>query len=166
MSDLLDDLLTHWAAEAPGLDTPALGNTSRLLRLARALEKKLDHALAPLGLTLWQFEVLSALIAAPPAEGAHACQLLPACQLSPAAMTNRLDRLEQAGWIHRLPDPDDRRATRVHLTPDGRALVRQALRAIDHAACPLSPAESTQLDHILRKLLASLCNQIDPDSIS
>lgn len=166
MSDLLDDLLAHWSAEAPGLDTPALGNTTRLLRLARALEKKLDHALAPLGLSLWQFEVLSALLAAPQSDGLHACQLLPACQLSPAAMTNRLDRLEQAGWIHRLPDPSDRRASRVHLTPSGRALVRQALRSIDHANCPLSPDESTQLDQILRKLLAGLCNQVDPSSIS
>ena len=41
--------------------------------------------------------------------------------LSPAAMTNRLDRLEARGLVHRRPDPDDGRAVRVRLTEAGRA---------------------------------------------
>ena len=42
-------------------------------------------------------------------------------------MTNRLDRLEEAGLIKRLPDPDDRRGVQVELTP-GRT---RGVRAVD-----------------------------------
>ena len=35
-------------------------------------------------------------------------------------MTNRLDRLEEAGLVRRLPDPSYRRAVQVELTEAGR----------------------------------------------
>jgi len=34
-------------------------------------------------------------------------------------MTNRLDRLEKAGLVRRLPDPDDRRGVLIELTAEG-----------------------------------------------
>ena len=40
-------------------------------------------------------------------------------ELSSGAMTSRLDRLEDAGYVRRLPDPDDRRGIVVELTPAG-----------------------------------------------
>lgn len=161
MADILDQLLSHWAAAAPDLDTRPLGNTHRILRLARILEKRLDLALAPLGLSLWQFEVLSTLLTDANGTGLLVHQLLPACQLSPAAMTNRLDRLEQAGWIQRVPDPGDRRAIRIRLTAAGRDLVQRALHSLPHANCVLTPEESSSLDTILRKILSSVCTEIN-----
>lgn len=47
--------------------------------------------------------------------------------LSPAAMTNRLDRLEAAGRIARRLDPDNRRSMLVTLTAAGRAAVDAAV---------------------------------------
>jgi hypothetical protein len=41
-------------------------------------------------------------------------------ELSSGAMTSRLDTLEQAGFVRRLPDPDDRRGVVVELTEKGR----------------------------------------------
>ena len=35
-------------------------------------------------------------------------------------MTNRVDRLEEAGLVRRVPDPDDRRSVFVELTDAGR----------------------------------------------
>ncbi|MGC4895859.1 MarR family winged helix-turn-helix transcriptional regulator [Micromonospora sp. DT31] len=39
-----------------------------------------------------------------------------------ASMTRTVQRLERSGYVRRVPDPDDRRATRVEPTPAGLAL--------------------------------------------
>ncbi|MBL8237592.1 MAG: MarR family transcriptional regulator [Bryobacterales bacterium] len=164
--DFLDRLLTEWLKAAPGIDTASLGIVTRIRRLANYLEKRAAAALAPLGLALWQFEVLTALLHAPARQGMHACHLLPAALLSPAAMTNRLDRLESSGWILRQPDPADRRATRVLLTPAGRALARRALKAYSngarHALAGFTEVERTELDRLLREFLRGQCESECP----
>jgi DNA-binding MarR family transcriptional regulator len=42
--------------------------------------------------------------------------------LEPSTMTGILDRMERDDLVARRPDPDDRRAHRIHLTGRGRAL--------------------------------------------
>ena len=44
-------------------------------------------------------------------------------------MTNRLDQLEKAGLVKRLPDLDDRRALHVELTDKGHKLWADSLSA-------------------------------------
>lgn len=79
--------------------------------------------------------------------------------LSSGGMTKRLDRLEQAGLVDRLPDPADRRGRLVALTDRGRELVDAAV--VDHLAneerllAALSPSERGVLSDLLRKLLVS-----------
>ena len=79
--------------------------------------------------------------------------------LSPAGMTNRVDRLEAAGLVERRADPDDRRSTRVRLTPAGQERVDAAVG--DHVANeerllePLSADERRELDRLLSTLLAA-----------
>ncbi len=53
-------------------------------------------------------------------------QLLKSVMLSSGGMTNRLDRLEQAGLIERLEDPDDRRGVVVGLTAKGEKVIDEA----------------------------------------
>ena len=78
-------------------------------------------------------------------------------ELSSGAMTNRLDRLEEAGLIRRLPDPSDRRGVLVELTDHGRETYRNAVgvqaekEALVTAA--LNEREKTQLNSLLRQLM-------------
>jgi DNA-binding MarR family transcriptional regulator len=51
--------------------------------------------------------------------------------LTKAGLTARVDRLEEQGWLARRADPDDRRVTRVVLTPAGWELFRRAARVHD-----------------------------------
>jgi DNA-binding MarR family transcriptional regulator len=78
-------------------------------------------------------------------------------ELSSGAMTARLDRLEERGFVRRLPDPDDRRGVLVELTKAGleayfAAVDVQAAKeqAIAHA---LTERERAQLNGLLRKLI-------------
>jgi DNA-binding MarR family transcriptional regulator len=45
--------------------------------------------------------------------------------LTPTAMSRFVDRVEKAGYVHRTPDPDDRRALQITITDEGRDLLRR-----------------------------------------
>ena len=74
-------------------------------------------------------------------------------------MTNRLDRLEQAGFVRRLPDPDDRRSTLVELTDIGRTVWEESVgtQAAKEAviADALDAREKDELNALLRRLVRS-----------
>src|SRR4029079_1951281 len=71
-------------------------------------------------------------------------------ELSSGAMTNRLDRLEQAGLVRRLPDPDDRGGILVELTREGKRVYEDAVGAQGRkeslVASALSVPEKKQLN--------------------
>ena len=46
-------------------------------------------------------------------------------------MVDLVDRLEASGWVQRRPDPDDRRARLVDLTPKGRKALAAGIAASD-----------------------------------
>jgi DNA-binding MarR family transcriptional regulator len=52
--------------------------------------------------------------------------------LTKSGLTARVDRLERQGLLQRVPDPNDRRATRITLTDRGTAVFREA--AFSHMA--------------------------------
>ena len=72
-------------------------------------------------------------------------------------MTNRLDRLEEAGFLRRLPDPDDRRGIMVELTADGKRVYEEAVgvqaRKEALVASALTVAEKKQLNALLRRMM-------------
>jgi DNA-binding MarR family transcriptional regulator len=74
------------------------------------------------------------------------------------AMTNVLDRLEEAGLTRRLRNPSDRRSVIVEATEDGIALWYAAVNELGEqeagVVSVLSAAEQRQLNSLLRKLLA------------
>jgi DNA-binding MarR family transcriptional regulator len=72
-------------------------------------------------------------------------------------MTNRLDRLEAAGLIRRLPDPNDRRGQLIEPTAKGhaaweRTVGTQADRE-RRIASALTASEREQLHRLLRRLM-------------
>ncbi|WP_185949458.1 MarR family winged helix-turn-helix transcriptional regulator [Microbispora sp. KK1-11] len=81
-------------------------------------------------------------------------------QVSPAATTNRLDRLQAAGLLARLPDPEDGRGVRVRLTDTGRDLLERSVedhvRGLESLLALLSPDEREQLSALLARLLHSM----------
>jgi DNA-binding MarR family transcriptional regulator len=62
--------------------------------------------------------------------------------LSPGGATKVIDRLEQMGCVARLPDPDDRRATLVEITDEGRAAIERNRSIVDEVL------EDTWAEHL------------------
>lgn len=77
-------------------------------------------------------------------------------QLDSATLTGILDRLEAAEFIERRGNPEDRRSIRIHLTPKGKAMSREATRVITTANTEflqvLTSQQKRDLHGIIRKL--------------
>lgn len=68
---------------------------------------------------------------------ARTSELARADHCSQPTMTTQLHRLEQLGWVTRLADPTDGRASLVQITPDGRSVLERVRRAREQAIAPL-----------------------------
>ena len=156
-SDVLDQALVIWAREIPDLDPLTEGVVERIDILAHALKESIEQTLAEFDLDRRSFHVLGRLRSYGPPYQRSAGLLASDMRLSTGAMTNRLDRMEAAGLIRRLPDPHDRRGTLIEPTEAGHAAWdktagTQARREAVIAAA-LTPAERKQLHDLLRKLM-------------
>ncbi len=127
--DHVADLAEQWAEQRPELGIAALEVAARVFRLQRILSRTAAKRLSEVELNEGEFSVLSALRRSGPPFELTPTELHRSLLLSSGAMTHRLDRLEQAGHITRIPDATDRRKVRVRLTPTGRDLVDRAISA-------------------------------------
>ena len=140
----------------PGVDLEVEGIVDRVNGLRRRFNALLDVTLKEHGLTEGEWKVLNHLqLTKTPRRSAG--QLAKRAELSTGAMTNRLDRLEKAGLVRRLPDPDDRRGVLVELTKEGRKTWEQTL-GVQAAkelliADALTKAEQRELNALLRRLM-------------
>lgn len=93
-------------------------------RAARALARRFDEALRPVGLTNGQFSLLMSLNRPEPAGLGGVANLL---AMDRTTLTAALKPLERRGLVIVAPDPKDRRARTLSLTDDGRAVLARAL---------------------------------------
>jgi DNA-binding MarR family transcriptional regulator len=93
-------------------------------RAARALARRFDEALRPLGLTNGQFSLLMSLNRPEPASMGSVAALL---AMDRTTLTAALKPLERRGLVEIKADPADRRSRRVTLTPAGRTLLTRAV---------------------------------------
>jgi DNA-binding MarR family transcriptional regulator len=158
--DHIDLILEQWRAERPDLDLSPMAVFGRIGVLARVITPRAEAVAAEHGLRQGEFDVLTALRRVGVPYTLIPSELSDMLMMSRAGMTNRLDRLEAAGFIERTLDPADRRSFRITLTEAGLKVINEAMT--DHAANMhrlargLSEQEMTALSTGLRKLLASL----------
>ena len=157
MPDEVDHLVAAWARERPDLDVRPLEVLSRVTRLARHLDRARRTAFAAHGLETWEFDVLAALRREGRPYVLSPGQLIGQTMVSSGTMTNRVDRLENAGLVQRLPDPQDRRGVHVRLTPRGKERVDAALADLldrERALLKgLSRSDRETLSSLLRRLV-------------
>ena len=155
--DEIDRIVRDWNQERPGLDVSPTHVLQRITRIYLLQSSSFAEVFSHFGLTFGEYEVLAALVRSGPPHQMSPTQLVGALVLSSGAMTNRIDRVEAAGLVRRLPDPEDRRGTLVALTDRGRRVVDEAVRAHleneERLLSVLSASERRQLADLLRKLL-------------
>jgi DNA-binding MarR family transcriptional regulator len=108
--------------DACTLIDPALSAFKQLIITWLKLQRQLEDVLDPHGLVLSQFEALCKIEAAP---GMIQQELVSHLLVTKGNVGALLDRLESMGFVERRPDPLDRRANRLHLTPIGAETTRR-----------------------------------------
>jgi DNA-binding MarR family transcriptional regulator len=136
--DEVDDIVSRWQTVRPDLDVRPLQVLSRVSRLARHLDRARRAAFAAHGLETWEFDVLSALRRQGEPYQLSPGSLLRATLVTSGTMTNRIDRMSQAGLVSRHKDPQDKRGVLVQLT-------RAGLRTVDAAMADLLERERALL---------------------
>lgn len=152
--------LDEIVGELPHIDLDVEAAVQRIHKLNRHIDRRMKETLAEFNLSHGEWGILARLSLSGPPYRSSPGQLSEKESLSSGAMTNRLDQLEKAGLVRRLPDPDDRRALVVELTDKGRKLWMKAVdtQAAREAALTavLDKRELAQLNNLLRKVLVGL----------
>ncbi len=159
--DRADIAIEQWARERP--DLPALP-MAVFGRLSDAVELVMRDHMNPLfaaaGLQPGEFDVLATLRRSGAPYMLSPTKLYEAAMISSGGMTNRLDRLERAGFVERRPDPNDRRGKLIALTDAGKqvidATIGRHVANEERLLAALTPKEQEQLNQLLRKLIAAL----------
>lgn len=165
-TDRIDDVLSDWAEERPDLDSGAMEVALRIQTLAKTLAAQVTEELSSLDLEWWEYDVLSILRRQGKPFRLAAMEITKNTMLSPGAMTNRIDRLQDRELVERIEDATDRRRVLVQLTRKGHLLVDHATEArfasAESAANGLTKAERKTLGQLLRKVGVSCADRTHP----
>ncbi|MFC3495128.1 MarR family winged helix-turn-helix transcriptional regulator [Glycomyces rhizosphaerae] len=154
--DAVDKIVEQWHRELPDLELESMALYGRIHRISQKLGARLHRLRAQQGLGRNEFDVLASIRRSGEPFTLSPKEIGATLMLSSGGLTGRLDKLEAAGFVERLPDPADRRGLKVRMTERGREVIEEAVRTgIDlqlETLSVLSEEERTQLGALLRKL--------------
>jgi DNA-binding MarR family transcriptional regulator len=144
----------HWV-DTP-FDDAVEAATVRIWQLNLRMREAKKKAAAEAGLQDFEYDTLHTLMIRDTPGQATPGELAQALGVSPAGMTGRLDGLEKAGWVQRVPSVEDRRRVDVEATRAGVAVWRKAMalrgRAEEEMFGQLSERELATLNRLLKKM--------------
>jgi DNA-binding MarR family transcriptional regulator len=158
--DRIGRVRAEWARECPDIDTSSMEIIGRVLRAEHLADPLIRSALRHESLDRGGFDVLATLRRAGPPYQLTPTRLYEELVLTSGAVTHRVDALERAGLVERVPGQRDRRSTLVGLTDKGKAVIARAMST--HMTCEqamiadLPAAERQALAALLTKLLVAI----------
>lgn len=157
--DHVEKILEQWRRERPDLDVTPMGLIGRLKRLSAHLSREQDKLFAQFGLSSAGFDVLATLRRSGAPYRLSPGDLMATTMVTSGTMTNRIDQLERQGFVSRIRNPEDGRGFLIALSPQGLALVDEAVAA--HTAnqarlvAGLSPQEREELVVLATRFLGT-----------
>jgi len=157
---------THLVSLTYGLGPPAIPPVSPpdaigflIVDLARLFRQGFERSVAAEGLDLTAGEARTLLYARRSGD-VRQCALAERMLVEPMTLSRFLERLEARGLVRRVPDPKDRRAKLVAVTPAAKPLVERiealASEVRAKAARGLSPREVEALRSALQGMRGNL----------
>ena len=151
--DHVGRIMEQWRRERPDVDPSPMGVIGRLHRLADALHAELRPVFAEAGLSDGDFDVLASLRRSGAPYQLTPGELAASTMVTSGAVTKRLDRLEEKGYVTRTVCVDDARSRRIRLTEAGIALIDELVpKHLDNERrllAGLTDLERSRLAHLL-----------------
>jgi MarR family transcriptional regulator, organic hydroperoxide resistance regulator len=126
-------------------------------RLKMVFRDRVEERLRPLGITMAQLQVLTALVDEPGMSGA---QLARVRHVSPQTIHALLMATEERGWIRRSTHPENNRTLLATLTPQGRRICARAgkiaLELQFHVLNTFEANEVRRVEVLLDKMITNL----------
>jgi MarR family transcriptional regulator, transcriptional regulator for hemolysin len=142
------------------VNSPTLGFL--LHEVARLLKRRFEQNARSSGPTRSQWQVLAYLANT---EGINQSGLADLLEIEPITLCRIVDKLQRLGLIERHPDPSDRRAWLLHLTPAARPKLSQLRRLGEvtrgEALAGVTKADTECLLRTLQVLKANLTDACD-----
>lgn len=122
-------------------------------KAAKAIEKADRASIADTGLHLSEFTIMEVLLHRGPLPINTIGEKV---LLTSGSMTAAINRLQKKGLVTRIQDPSDGRCFHVHLTADGRNVIKQAYAKhecnLEKIAAVLNSKERGDLVRLLKKI--------------
>lgn len=164
LSKLNISLLTNWAGPPiPPNVQPERSVGFLITDVSHLLRRSFNRRAQALGLSQAQWRALAHLWRT---EGLKQSELAERLEIQPITLTRLIDRMETAGWVERRPDPADRRAVRLYLTPQAQPVLAEMQQAaaalLDEALRGLSAEQRLQLVEALCAMKRNLSEAEGP----
>ena len=128
-----------------------------MTQVSRLLRRSFDERAKGMGVTRAQWQVLGLLIEHGGIKQGGLAELL---EVEPITAGRMVDRMQEQNLLERRPDPADRRAWRIHLTPRGQELVERmrpyAHQTYEEALDNVPEEDREQFKRVLGMMLANL----------
>ena len=152
------DWVEQWWSKSEVVGADQFLAMTSIMRVHQLMTDAIAAVLKPFDLTINAYFLLETVQLS--SEGklllSHLAQRI---MVHPTTITLLTDRLEEQGLVIREPHQTDRRATFARLTPAGKALTKEATRAladIDFGVPQLTTADARRLTELLRPVRAEL----------
>lgn len=161
----IEDRLERVLADKPAALADATTATHLLIHSAALLERHLEQALAPLRLELRQYLALY-MLAENEELAVTPTQLSESLKATRTQVTRLLDSLEAKGLTRRAATKADRRSLALHLTPEGHALLTQAIPLMEQAHLSAWAALGGDSTRIMQQQLHTLYGHLQQEKKS
>lgn len=160
--DVFDELIRQWEVDFPGESSSPIAIAMRIRHLYQLDQTSLQLIFAQFDIGLGEIDVLTHVAQHSNSHRLRPSDLADACMVTTGAITGRLTRLEQRGYITRVPSPSDKRTIYVEITDAGRDLLQRTRKEVAkssqllRAVRSLPEADQKSLSQGLSKLLRVL----------
>lgn len=163
-ADPIEWVRSQW--EQQGLPDPdRFAAVGSLMRLRELVASEFDRRLRSFEINRSMYFLLATLVMSP--TGARRLNYLSRYLLvHPTTITLLVDQLEKRAMVRRMPDPKDRRASLATLTPAGRAVMKEATRALAETGYGLGAVGDRELRQLIDSMRTARAALKDVDSVS